>query len=240
MLDRRNQRQLPGALRRLTLSNGFSVPVLLLIIIVQATTAVAQTRTYPKEIRGYKVERTVVEVKKPQTRSEKSGKVNTEAENNSDGQPNRDGQASRESNSESDPDELIKFGKPELARITPLGITLAVPIVVSPVTQSGHVDFLMFEDMVVNGTSVEIGEYHHVFDLPNKNPLTLREPLSFYIYLPSAMLAALGDWNDSKETWPVTGRVYVFGKFKKSLFSFKRVVPVELNLTMRNPLKEHK
>lgn len=216
------------------MSNGFSLPVLLLVIIVQATSALPQTRTYPKEIRGYKVERTVVEVKKPQTRSEKSGKAPSDTENNSDGQPNR------ESNSESDPDELIKFGKPELARITPLGITLAVPIVVSPVTQSGHVDFLMFEDMVVNGTSVEIGEYHHVFDLPNKNPLTLREPLSFYIYLPSAMLAALGDWNDSKETWPVTGRVYVFGKFKKSLFSFKRVVPVELNLTMRNPLKEHK
>jgi len=67
----------------------------------------------------------------------------------------------------------------------------------------------------------------------------LREPLRIYIYLPSALLAALGDWRgDSKETWPVTGRVYVFGKFKKGPFSFKRVVPVELNLSMRNPLKE--
>jgi hypothetical protein len=68
--------------------------------------------------------------------------------------------------------------------------------------------------------------------------VTLREPLRFYIYLPSALLAALGDWSEAKETWLVTGRVYVFGKFKKSLFSFKRVVPVELNMTMRNPLSE--
>jgi len=74
--------------------------------------------------------------------------------------------------------------------------------------------------------------------LPNKQPLTLREPLSIYIYLPSAMLAALGDWNESKETWLVTGRVYVFGKFKKAMFSFKRVVPVELSLKMRNPLRK--
>jgi hypothetical protein len=37
--------------------------------------------------------------------------------------------------------------------------------------------------------------------------------------------------------WPVTGRVYVFGRFKKFLFSFKRVVPVELSLTLPNPLK---
>jgi hypothetical protein len=51
------------------------------------------------------------------------------------------------------------------------------------------------------------------------------------------MLAALGDWSDSKETWPVTGRVYVFGKFKKSVFTFKRVIPVELKATMQNPLK---
>jgi len=52
------------------------------------------------------------------------------------------------------------------------------------------------------------------------------------------MLDAIGEWTDWKETWPVTGRVYVFGKFKKSLFSFKRCVPVELDLTMRNPLRE--
>ncbi len=205
----------------------------LLLVVATPTTALLQTRTYPKEIRGYKVERTVVEIKKPETKS--SGKDQRQRENSSSDGPN-----SPESNAESDVDALIKLGPPQLARVTPLGITFEVPIVVSPVKQSGHVDFLVFEDMVVNGTSVDINEYDHAFDLPNKQPLTLREPLRFYIYLPSALLAALGDWSDSKETWPVTGRVYVFGKFKKSLFSFKRVVPVELNLTMRNPLRERK
>ncbi len=165
--------------------------------------------SYPKEIRGYKVERTVVDVKKSE----------------------------KESARDSDVDQLIQFGTPELARVTPLGITFEVPIVVAPVRQNGRVDFLIFEDMVVNGRSVEIDEYHRAFDLPNKQSLTLKEPLRFYIYLPSAMLAALGEWSDSKETWTVTGRVYVFGRFKKSLFSFKRCVPVELNLTMANPMK---
>ncbi len=134
-------------------------------------------------------------------------------------------------------DQLIQFGQPLLTRATPLGITLEIPIVVAPIKQSGHVDFLVFEDMVVNGTSVEIDEYHRSFDLPNEQPLTLREPLSLYIYLPSAVFATIDEWSGSKETWPVTGRVYVFGKFKKSLFSFKRCVPVEFNLTMRNPLR---
>ena len=207
------------------------IVIVILTLIGDVATVSPQTSTYPKEIRGYKVERTVVEIKKPETKGQNSGK---DRQNRSDGAD----QSNSAANSEEDVDELIQLGKPQLARVTPLGITFEVPIVVSPVKQSGHVDFLVFEDMIVNGTSVNIDEYHRVFDLPNKQPLILREPLRFYIYLPSAMLAALGDWSDSKETWPVTGRVYVFGKFKKGLLSFKRVVPVELNLTLRNPLKE--
>jgi hypothetical protein len=202
----------------------------LLLLFYSATSALPQVRTYPKEIRGYKVERTVVEIKKPE--SQKSGKENTQ--NQSDGAQQADSAAS----SDGAVDELIRLGKPQLVRATPLGITLEVPIVVSPVKQSGKVDFLVFEDMTINGTSVDIDEYRHAFGLPGKEPLTLSDPLHFYVYLPSALLAALGDWSDTKETWPVTGRVYVFGKFKKGPFSFKRVVPVELNLTMRNPLRE--
>lgn len=202
------------------------IACVLLALISGATAVLPQTGSYPKEIRGYKVERTVVEIKKPDPKNQKPGNTGSGV-----------GQSDT-ANSESDVDALIKLGKPQLSRVTPLGITFEVPLVVAPVKQSGHVDFLVFEDMVINGTSVGIDEYQHQFDLPNKQPLTLGDPLRIYIYLPSAMLAALGDWSDSKETWPVTGRVYVFGKFKKSMFSFKRVVPVELKLTMQNPLKE--
>jgi hypothetical protein len=186
----------------------------LFIITLAMPSALSQNRTYPDKIRGYKVERTVVEIKKPENK-----------------QPSN-------SDSDSDVDTLIKLGDPKVTNVTPLGITFEVPIVVAPVKQSGRVDFLVFEDMVINGRSVDVAEYQHHFDLPNKAPATLSAPLSIYIYLPSALLAAIGDWADSKETWPVTGRVYVFGKFKKSIFSFKRVVPVELNMMMRNPLRE--
>jgi hypothetical protein len=189
----------------------------------------AQTREYPKEIRGYKVARTVVEVK----RSDKPSNQTQPAAPSS-STPNADGSGS----ADSDVDQLITFGKPQVARVTPLGITFEVPIVVAPVKQSGRVDFLLFQDMVVNGRSVEIDEYHRSFNLPNKTALTLREPLRIYIYLTGAMLAALGEWSDSNETWQVTGRVYVFGSFKKGLFSFKRCIPVEVNLTIRNPLRE--
>ena len=180
----------------------------------------AQNRTYPDKIRGYKVERTVVEVKRS-----KSNGANSNGKN---------GQVSLD---DSSVDQLISLGKPTLARVTPLGITFEVPIVVAPVTQSGKVDFLVFDDMEINGHSVDISEYEHSFKLPNEKPATLNDPLRIYIYLPSALLAAIGEWTDSQATWPVKGRVYVFGKFKKSIFSFKRCVPVELDLTMRNPLQ---
>lgn len=200
---------------RTTISNAIVMFGLLMLV---NSSARSQTRTYPEKIRGYKVERTVVEVKR------------TSAKDN--------GKDSQNAGDDPTVDQLISFGKPTLARVTPLGITFDVPMIVAPVTQSGKVDFLVFEDIEINGRSVNISDYEHSFSLPNNKPLTLRDPLRIQIYLPSALLAALGEWTDSQDTWPVTGRVYVFGKFKKSIFSFKRCVPVELDLKMRNPLRE--
>ena len=186
-----------------------------------ANTVRAQDRTYPDKIRGYKVERAVIQIKPPAAAPG--------ANNN--GTP---------ANSVNDPgiDKLITFGKPSLAQVTPLGVTFEVPIVVAPVTQSGKVDFLVFENIEVNGRAVKIADYNHGFHLPDSKPLVLKDPLSIYVYLSGALLAAIGEWSDSKESWPVTGRVYVFGQFKKGLFSFKRCVPVEIDLTMRNPFRD--
>lgn len=235
LLSRREARVLSW----ITLSEVFGIGFLLVAV---AAVTFAQTRIYPKQIRGYKVERVVVEIKKPgasentQATTGKPGSDQNQAatQNSTDDRAQTNNAPTYDSN----PDTLIKLGKPQLARVTPLGITFEVPIVVAPVKQSGHIDFLLFEEMVVNGRSVEIDEYHHPFDLSNKQPLTLREPLRFYIYLPGALLAAVDEWSNSKETWPVTGRVYACGRFKKFAFSFKRCIPVELNLTIRNPLRE--
>jgi len=218
--------------RRLVPWVEFNASGVLLLLCIAAWTAAAQTHDYPKEIRGYKVERAVVEVKRSDAKETKStgDKSQTRQQNSANANEPADNQT------RSDPDTLIRLGKPQLARVTPLGVTFEVPLVIAPVKRSGHVDFLLFEAMVINGTSVDIDEYHRAFDLPNKQPLTLREPLSIYLHLPSAVLAAVDEWSNSKETWPVTGRVYVCGSFKRSILSFKRCVPVEINTTMRNPL----
>ena len=75
----------------------------MLMTVAGTPAALAQTRAYPGNMRGYKVERTVVEVK--------STKNNNSAANK--------GAQSDDSNV----DQLITFGTPTLARVTPLGIT---------------------------------------------------------------------------------------------------------------------
>jgi hypothetical protein len=168
--------------------------------------------TYPKEIRGYKVELANVELKKQKPKD-------------------------KDSAAGASGEKLIQLGEPRVTGLTPLGISLEVPVTVAAVKQGGRVDFLTFEEMTVNGTKVTVNEYQHPFDLPTDGPVTLAKPVSIYISTPRALLGALGEWTQPKAVWPVTGRVYVFGRFKKFLFKFKRVVPVELNLSFQNPLQ---
>jgi hypothetical protein len=186
-------------------------------------------RAYPKEIRGYKIERAKVEIRPQKNETEAKTASGAKATN-----------TAKATNAAEDADALIQFGEPRVARVTPLGLTLEVPITIAPVKQGGHVDFLAFEEMVVNGTPVTVDEYDHPFELPNKNPLTLSEPIRLFISAPRVLLGAIDEWGNSKEVWPVTGRVYVFGRFKKFLFKFKRAVPIELSLSLSNPLRVEK
>ena len=179
----------------------------------QPAASSSHARTYPKEIRGYKVELAEVELKKQGAKEEDRFDAD-EAQ-----------------------DSLIKLGEPRVTSITPLGIHLEVPVTVAAVKQGGRVDFLTFEDMTVNGTSVTVNEYRHSFDLPNDRPVTLPHPITLHISTPRVLFGALDEWRKPQDVWPVTGRVYVFGHFKKFLFKFKRVVPVELDLSFRNPLR---
>src|ERR1051325_11018528 len=141
----------------------------------------SQTRDYPKEIRGYKVERAAVEVKS-RDNLKRADSTQQAASSNNNSSPAGTATVATPTPGASpaaDPgvDQLITFGAPSLARVTPLGITLNVPVVVAPIKQSGHVDFLVFEDMKVNGNAIEIDEYRRGFDLPTRKKLTLREPL---------------------------------------------------------------
>ena len=147
-------------------------------IAVSAVIARAQTpgrlsaeRVYPKEIRGYKVERVAIEKKHSETH-----------------------------------DGILKFGQASVIDLAPLGVTLELPIVVSPVKQKGKVDFLTFYDVTVNGTSVEVADYTDSFELPTESALTLQRPLKVYVAMPRALIGAVLEWASPQPTWSCDGR----------------------------------
>jgi hypothetical protein len=172
-------------------------------------------REYPDTIRGYKVAKAKVLVRRPVPSVGQSG-TDTESDSS---------------------DAIVQLGDFSVNRITPLGVTLELPVTISGVKQGGHVDFLTFEDVVVNGTSVSIDDYYHPFELPTKRTAALPAPIRVYISSPRVVLGAIDEWNDSKPTWRVSARVYIFGRYKKFLLKFKRVVPVEMDFEIPNPLR---
>jgi len=50
--------------------------------------------------------------------------------------------------------------------------------------------------------------------------------------------AAYSEIVEHKSELSVTGTAFVFGKFKKMGFSFKRVVPIKIDIKVKNPLRK--
>jgi len=182
-----------------------------LMIFLMGSTALAQDAPLPKEVCGYKVQQKQIELK--------------------------DVKLSEKEKAERVDDLLVTMGRAQLVSATPVGVTFDVPVVLSPVTHQGEVKRLVFENFRVNDNPVTIEDYEHKFKLPNREPLTLTPPLRVFVSTPQAVLSVLDEFLNSKDTWPVTGRVYVCGEYKKFIFKFKRAVPVEMDTEINNPLR---
>ena len=124
------------------------------------------------------------------------------------------------------------------AEISLTKITLELSAEISGLQQSGRVDFLSFRDFRVNDLPVEVEEYKESFAFEKNQKITLPKPAVIHLGTAQTLRGALREIKESKTEWSVTGRVFVFGKFKKFGFSFKRVVPVEINIKIKNPLRQ--
>ena len=131
----------------------------------------------------------------------------------------------------------VKLDNPELADITALGLKLELGGEITVFGQSGRVDFISFKDFQVNGIAVEIQEYKETFEFKKDNAFKLEKPLEMFISTAQTLRGAWKEVKDSKDEWLVTGKIFVFGRFKKLGFNFKRVVPVEIKIKIPNPIK---
>ena len=187
----------------------FSYP-LFLIILLSIFSQVQFSQNLPKKIRGYKVHRTNVYFL-------------------NDGEPNkkRSGVGVR-----------LKFGKPKLSGAYLLGIKFGIDTEITVFGESGRIDSLDFQNVNINGVSVEVDEFTSSFDFKKSKPLRLNEPMKIYVGAVGSLRAALNEITNSEDNWRITGTVFVFGKYKKGPFRFKRFIPVAIDLTIKNPTKE--
>lgn len=171
--------------------------------------SLAHAQDFPKEIRGYKVQRAKIAVK---TKSEK-----TETKDKS--------------------EVSVKIGEPELIDVSLTGIKFEISAEIESLEQSGTVDFLTFQDFRVNDLKVDVEEYKESFEIKKNQTVALPKPIEIFIGTTQTLRGALKETKESKDEWTVTGRIFVFGRFKKSFLKFKRVVPIEINFKIKNPLK---
>lgn len=175
--------------------------------------AVPAQSDMPDEIRGYKVQKTKISV------TNKTDKI--------------------ENSDEKDKSETFaRLTEPELIDTSLAGLTFEISAEIDAVNYKGKVDFLTFKDFQVNGLNVDIEEYSNSFEFKKNEVIKLPKPIKIFLGARQFIKGALGEATNSKEEWTVTGRVFVFGRFKKLGFDFKRVVPVEVNVRIKNPVKK--
>ena len=192
----------------------FSPFFILLVLFLLSANLFAQN--LPDKIRGYKVYKANISVK---NQNDKNPQI-------------------KQTESSDESEAFVHIGEPQLVDVSLSGITLELSAEIDALAQSGTIDFLMFKDFRVNNLAVEVEEYRESFKIKKNEAVILPKPVSIFISTGQTLRGALDEWRESKEEWMVTGTVFVFGHFKKSFMKFKRVVPVEINLKIKNPMKE--
>ena len=172
-----------------------------------ALTSLSYAQKLPSSIRGYKVHQAEVRVRTP---DDKTG---------------------------GDKDAMVKVGVPRVVEVGLDGVVLEATAEISGFDQDGQVDSLMFKDVAVNGVPLRIEDYQHTFKLKKGTLVTLPFPIRGSVTKVNAAKAVYNEATASRDVWQVSGTVFVFGGFKKMGFTFKRVIPISITLTIPNPLK---
>lgn len=131
----------------------------------------------------------------------------------------------------------VTVGAPTVSDVSFSGVTLAIIGELEEAGHDGRVELITFRDFRVNGVAVEVSEFDTPFTVKRRGKTTLPAPATVFLPTTNILNAAWKEITESKTDWTITGRVFVFGKFKKFGLTFKRVIPVDVNLTIKNPLK---
>lgn len=136
-------------------------------------------------------------------------------------------------------DAAVHVGAPELSDISLSGITLEFPAELTSAYQSGKVELITFHNLKVNGINVESEEHSHKFEFKKGERVIIPKSMRLFVPTSGVVKAAWREMTDTRREWTVTGRVFVFGRFRRYGIYHKRVVPIDINLTVRNPFTQN-
>ena len=176
---------------------------------VLALTSLAPAQTLPDKIRGYKVENVALKISHTILAGNKFP---------------------------DDFDLYIQLTKPKISMRGLLSASVDVGADMVSMKQSGAIDFVSFHDIRVNGIAMEIDEYSVPMAFKKGVRSSLPKPVTAKLNFVGAAKGAFKELTDSRDQWRVTGIAFVFGKFKKFGFTFKRVVPIKIDMLVKNPL----
>ena len=110
------------------------------------------------------------------------------------------------------------------------GTSVEADVSLSGIGHSGEIDFVTFEKFSLGSLPFDIAEYQTPFRLSKNTRVTLSSPLTASL----TTLAAINAFNRERENpskvLRLTGIAYVFGRFKRFGLSFRRAVPVVIDL----------
>jgi hypothetical protein len=179
------------------------------VLVFIFATGIASAQELPDRIRGYKVHKQIVTVSETtELNSTSSPAVATNV----------------------DPDKIA------LKDISLTGVSFEMPIELSAMPHSGRVDFITFSEMTVNSIPVTVDELRAEFRFRKGEQVLLPSPVTIFVPTHRLVQAAWREMRDSQPTWRVRGRVFVFGRFKRFGIHHKRVVPVDIDITIDNPV----
>ncbi|MBP6003863.1 MAG: hypothetical protein KA746_10560 [Pyrinomonadaceae bacterium] len=134
-------------------------------------------------------------------------------------------------------DASVLISPPSIVDLGWNGVTIEINGSLSAIQQSGRVDFITFRDFTINGVPVDVQEYRHSFAFKRGVGTSLPRPAQALVRTSSLAKAAFKEIIETKDEWAISGTALVFGRFNKYGMSFKRVVPVNVHLTIPNPVK---
>jgi hypothetical protein len=181
-------------------------PAAFVLLLTLWLTGLACSQTLPDKIDGYQVHRAKVQVSVA-TPKDASGS-----------------------------DANIVVSEPRILELGMTGVKFELTAEVVGTSISGDVDRITFKDLSVNGLAIEAEDYSEPFKLRKGETVRPPRPFRGSVNTTTLVRAAFREMSSPDAEWRVTGTVFVFGRFKKMGFTFKRVIPVPVDVVIRNPL----